>query len=191
MVSRRTLLKFGAAGVATALVESPAQALGSSLLAGARKPARALFDVRYAESRAFGSVLAARGVATRDASRDIARLWYLDLRPELQASPVALVGMTDRATLFCIEELARDVGRAVGGRIDHAIDSRGVARHEAIGTRSWLAAGRRLGPAPGFGQAMASLLVEPTLHDRSVAAQKGSGPFSPGRQATLVSWWIA
>jgi hypothetical protein len=191
MVSRRTLLKLGAAGVAAALVESPAQALATASLGGVRKPVRALFDGRHAESRAFGAALAARGVATSEASGDIASLWYDDLKPRLQSQPVALVGLTDRATLFCIEELARDVGLKVGGRIEHTIDNRGLACHQATGMRSWLAAGRRLGSTPGFGRAMASLLVEPTLHERSAAAQKRTGPFSPERQTTLVSWWIS
>lgn len=191
MVNRRTLLKLGTAGMAAAVVQAPAQAFGSSLLGDSPGLTRAVFDERFAEARAFGSVLESRGMPTSAIRGDVAALWYQDLRSRLVEQRLPIVGLTDRTALFCLEELARDVGMKVQGRIDHAFDRSGVLTHQATGPSAWTAAGRRLGPEQGFGRVMASLLADPTLHGESFGAQKLSGPFSAADKKQLVSWWIA
>jgi hypothetical protein len=191
MVSRRTLLKFGTAGVAAVVAQTPAQAFGSTLFGDPRGLARAVFDDRFAEAQAFASVFSARGMPTSAIRGDVAALWYQDLKVQLLEQRRPLVGLTDRASLFCLEELARDVDMKVQGRIDHALDVNGAITHQATGPSAWLSAGRRLGPGQGFGRVMAALLIDPTLHGDSFAAQKHTGPFSSMHQMNLVSWWIA
>jgi hypothetical protein len=191
MVNRRTLLKLGTAGMAAAVVQAPAQAFVSSLLGGSPGLTRAVFDERFAEARAFASVFEARGRPTTGIRGDVAALWYHDLKARLLEQRLPLVGLTDRTALFCLEELARDVGMKVQGRIDHTIDRSGALTHEATGPAAWAAAGRRLGPDRGFGRVMASLLADPALHGESFAAQKLSGPFQATDKKQLVSWWIA
>lgn len=191
MVSRRTLLKFGTAGVAAAVAQAPAQAFGSSLLGNPSRLARALFDERFAEAQGFASVFEARGMPTTGIRGDVAALWYHDLKVQLLGARLPIVGLTDRAALFCLEELARDVGMKVQGRIDHTIDRAGALTHQAVGPATWIAAGRRLGPGQGFGRVMASLLTDPALHGESFVAQKHAGPFAGADKKQLVSWWIA
>lgn len=191
MVSRRTLLKLGTAGLATAVVQAPAQAFGSALLGAAPGLARAVFDERFAEAKAFGSALQGRGLPTTAIRGDVAALWYRDLRARLLEQRLPVVGLTDRTALFCLEELARDVGMKVQGRIDHVFDQRGALTHQATGPAAWMTAGQNLGSREGFGRAMASLLADPTLHGESFAAQKHTGPFSAVDRKQLVSWWIA
>lgn len=191
MVTRRTLIKQGAAAAAATVIQAPAQALGAALLADGRGIARALFDERFAETRSFGTALAARGVPTHGIRGDAAMLWYCDLKARLVEERLPFVGMTDRAALFCLEELARDLGLKVCGRIDHSIDGLGNVSHQAVGPTAWLDASHWLGSAPGFGRVMAVLLRDPAMHGSALAAQKRTGPFSALDRTTLVSWWIA
>ncbi len=191
MVSRRTLLKLGTAGLATAVVQAPAQAFGSALLGASPGLARAVFDERFAEAQAFGRVFQSRGLPTSAIRGDVAALWYRDLRKRLLEQRLPVVGLTDRTAIFCLEELARDVGMKVQGRIEHTFDHRGTVTHQVTGPSAWSAAGRSLGSQEGFGGIMASLLNDPTLHGESFAAQKHAGPFSAADKRQLVSWWIA
>jgi len=191
LVTRRTLIKQGAAAAAATVIQAPAQALGAALLADGRGIARALFDERFAEARSFGTALAVRGVPTHGIRGDVAMLWYRDLKARLVEEHLPLVGLTDRTTLFCLEELARDLGLKVCGRIDHSIDGLGNVSHQAVGPTAWLDASHRLGSAPGFGRVMAVLLRDPAMHGSALAAQKRTGPFSALDHTTLVSWWIA
>jgi hypothetical protein len=115
--------------VAATVIQAPAQALGAAFLADGRGVARALFDERFAEARSFGTALGARGVTTRGIRGDVAMLWYRDVKPRLVEEHLPLVGMTDRTALFCLEELARDLGLKVCGRIDHSIDGLGNVSH--------------------------------------------------------------
>jgi hypothetical protein len=191
MVSRRTLIKLGTAGVAATVIRAPVQVLGAAFLVDGRGLAQALFDERFAEARSFGAALAARGAPIRGIRGDVAMLWYRDLKARLVEDRLPLVGLTDRTALFCLEELARDLGMKVCGRIDHSIDALGTVSHQAAGPTAWLDAGQRLGSAPRFGRTMAALLADPTVHGSAVAAQKRTGPFSALDRTTLVSWWIA
>jgi hypothetical protein len=189
MVNRRTLLKLGTAGMAAAVVQAPA--FGSSLLGSSPGLVRAVFDERFAEAQAFASVFRSRGMPTTGIRGDVSALWYRDLKARLLEQRLPIVGLTDRTALFCLEELARDVGMKVQGRIDHTFDPQGALTHHVTGPSAWINAGQRLGPEQGFGRVMAALLTDPTLHGESFAAQKHTGPFSPANKKQLVSWWMA
>jgi hypothetical protein len=187
MLSRRTLLKLGAAGAASAALRPAA---GSRLLRSPPAIARAVYDERHSEAREFGAALAALGIATSGIRGDVSGLWYRDLKTQLSRDPLPLVGLTDRAALFCLEELARDLGLRVCGRIDHVGDGTCSIVHQAAGSAAWVNAGRRLEGGPGFGRVMAAMLGDPP-QGRSRIAQKVTGPFSRADRTTLVSWWIA
>jgi hypothetical protein len=188
-MDRRTLLKFGSAGLAATVAQVPAHG-ASVLLSNAGQLARAVFDARFAEARAFGDAFDARGIATSAIQDDVAVLWYGDLKGRLLEQRRPVVGLTTRTALFCLEELARDVGMKVQGRIDHSFEG-GRLAHRATGPDAWLGAGTRLGATPGYGRVMAALLADPVLHGGSFAAQKLSGPFEAVEKQQLVSWWIA
>jgi hypothetical protein len=161
---------------------------------------RAVFDQRFAECRGFAAELRSAGIFTSAIRGDVAKLWYDDLRAHLSENRLPVAGLTDRAALFCLEELARDVGMRVIFRVDHIIDqtrdqtgdTNGHARHTAVGPASLVAATCNLTPKPGFGRTMAGLFSQFNLSEpRDTAAQKVTGPFSPENKTALVSWLIA
>jgi hypothetical protein len=200
MVNRRSVLKIGATTVAGALVKIPVFGRNRS---PARMPIafqRAVFDQRFAECRDFAAELRSAGVFTSAIRGDVAKLWYDDLRAYLRENRLPVAGLTDRAALFCLEELARDVGMRVIFRADHIMDqtgdqigdTNGYAQHTAVGPASLVAAAGNLPPEAGFGRAMAGLFSQFDMSEpRNTAAQKVTGPFSPENKTALVSWLIA
>ncbi len=127
MFNRRSVLKIGAATVTGALVKMPVS--GRSLSPEQAHIAfhRAVFDERFAECRGFAAELRSTGVCTSAIRGDVAELWYDDLRVRLRENRLPVAGLTDRAALFCLEELSRDVDMRVIFRADHSID-RGSSR---------------------------------------------------------------
>src|SRR5665213_3018004 len=113
MVDRRSVLKLGAASAMGALVGMPSPALlavqaGSpSLIHGA------VFSARFGPAMDFAEELRSRRVLTFGAANDIAKLWYRDLPGGLSQHRGPIAGLTDRVTLFCLEELARSAGLRV------------------------------------------------------------------------------
>src|SRR5579862_6769221 len=119
MVNRRGVLKIGAATVAGVLVKMP---VSGRSLSPAKAPIafhRAVFDERFSACRGFAAVLQSAGVFTSAIRGDVAQLWYDDLRVHLRENRLPVAGLTDRAALFCLEELARDVNMRVVFRVDH------------------------------------------------------------------------
>jgi hypothetical protein len=190
MVNRRSVLKIGAATVAGALVKRPVYD---------RKVAfhRAVFDERFAECRGFAAELHSVGVFTSAIRGDVAKLWYDDLRLRLRENRMPVAGSTDRAALFCLEELARDVGMRVIFRVDHLTNQNGHTQHSAVGLASLAAVARNLPQEAGFGRSMAALFSQFDITWLNIsgagdmAAQKRTGPFSPENKTALVSWLIA
>ena len=111
----------------------------------ARGLCRAVFDERYDECLVFARELEYRGVLTRGIRNDVAALWYEDLRPQLRQTSLPFAGLTDRAALFCLEELARDVGMKVLYRIDRTVEQDGRVRHDVTGSAAVVEAARNLG----------------------------------------------
>jgi hypothetical protein len=169
MVNRRSVLKIGAATVAGALVKVPVS--GRNLSPGREHIAfhRAVFDERFAECRAFAAELRSAGVFASAIRGDVAELWYGDLRVHLSENRLPIAGLTDRAALFCLEELARDVGMRVIFRADHIIDeNRDRNGNSAVQLSRFDMRGRC-----------------------DTSAQKRTGPFSPENKIALASWLIA
>lgn len=191
-MNRRSVLKFGAASVAGAIVNLPAPALGGAPTDFHAPLLRAVFDERFEECMAFGGELNRRGVATSGIRGDVAKLWYEDLRVRLRQGRAPIAGLTDRAALFCLEELARDVSMKVVFRVDHLIDQSGHVYHEAAGSAPAFEATRALASESGFGRTMAAFACHCEMsRPGEIAAQKRTGPFSPRNKTALVSWVIA
>jgi hypothetical protein len=192
MVDRRSVLKLGAASIAGTLISMPAPALGAAWADSPNPLYRAVFDGRFEEGLAFADELQRRRVVTFSTGHDIAKLWYDDLQLGLSQRPAPIAGLTDRVTLFCLEELARSAGMRVLYRVDHIIDERGNVEHDAVGPASIVAATRKLTAKSGFGRAMAALARHFDVRERQdTAALKRTGPFSPVNKLALVSWVIA
>lgn len=192
MINRRGVLKLGTASLAGALVNVPIRAFGAMPADSHGSLARAVFDERFQESLAFAGEMQSRGVITSGIRGDVAKLWYQDLRAHLLQAPVPIAGLTDRVSLFCLEELARDVGMKVFFRVDHTVDQSGYVQHEATGPASVVEATRTLAAGAGFGSAMAVLACRCEVSGPADgAAQKRTGPFSPENRTALVSWVIA
>ena len=192
MINRRSVLKLSAASVAGALVNVPIRAFGAIPADSHGSLYRAVFDERFEECLAFAGEMNRRGVTTSGIRGDVAKLWYEDLRARLRQGPGAIAGLTDRATLFCLEELARDVGMKVFFRVDHLVDKNGHVQQEAAGPASVVEATRALAAGPGFGQTMAVVACRCEVsRPTDIAAQKRTGPFSPENKTALASWVIA
>lgn len=190
MIDRRSALKLGAAGMAGAVVGLPGPALGAARLASAGPLHRAVFDARFEESAAFADELGRRGVASVEGGPDLATLWHGDLQVNLAPTRAPIAGLTPRATLFCLEELARSAGMRVAYRVEHLIDERGHVAHDPSGPAAIVAEARTL-PESGFGRRMAVLAAEFDARDcRDTSALKRTGPFAPVGKTALVSWVI-
>ncbi len=197
MVNRRSVLKIGAATAAGVLVKRPVSDRNLSLTRAPLAFHRAVFDERFAECRGFAAELHGAGVFTSAIRGDVAQLWYDDLRVHLRENRLPVAGLTDRAALFCLEELARDVSMRVIFRVDHLISQNGHARHTAVGPASLVAVARNLPQEAGFGRSMAVLFSRFDISWLNIsgagdmAAQKRTGPFAPENRTALVSWLIA
>jgi hypothetical protein len=192
MLNRRGVLKIGAATVAGMLVKIPDSGRNPSPTGAHLAFNRAVFDERFAECRGFAAALHSAGVCTSAIRGDVGKLWYHDLRVHLRENRLPVIGLTDRAALFCLEELARDVGMRVIFRADHMIDQSGQTRHTAVGPALLVAVARNLPPEPGFGRTIAVLFGQFDISEPChTSAQKHTGPFAPENKTALVSWLIA
>ncbi len=192
MISRRNILRFAAAGAAGTLTSMSAWSVASKRIGSNRGLCRAIFDERYDECLVFARELEHRGAATSGIRNGLAALWYQDLRPRLRQTTLPLAGLTDRAALFCLEELARDVGMKVLYRIDRTVEPGGRLRHDITGPAAVVEAARNLGIEKRFGRAMALLASEMEARGPwNIASLKRTGPSSPQNGSVLVSWVIA
>jgi hypothetical protein len=192
MLNRRGILKIGAVTVAGVLVKMPDSGRNLSPTRAQLAFHRAVFDERFAECWGFAAEMQSAGVRTSAIRGDVAKLWYDDLRLHMRENRLPVAGLTDRAALFCLEELARDVGMRVIFRADHLIDEDGLTQHTAAGQPSLVAVTHSLPPEAGFGRALAVLFGRfDTNEPCDTSAQKRTGPFSPENKTALVSWLIA
>ena len=170
MMNRRSVLKIGATTLAGTLVDPPA--FGTKAGPAGCAVHKAVFDERFKECQVFAAELRVTGVSTSAIQGDVANLWYDDLRAQLRKGRAPVAGLTDRASLFCLEELARDVGMLVILRVDHIVNPEK--------------------PEPEFGRAMAQLVSHFDEHEPpDASAQKRTGPFSPKNMTALVFWILA
>ena len=192
MVDRRTALKLGSAGAISSMASLPGFSFAMNKHNSVNSPSQAFFDSRYTESQAFADVFKTSNIITTDINGNIDTLWYGQLRNQLLNERQTLFGLTDRLDLFCLEELARDVGMKVSVRVDHLIHQNGLIEHQIAGSASFNKSLKHLGHEAGFGKTMAELsehLLNNQFPDASV--QKLSGPNAPFNKTALVAWVIS
>lgn len=195
MINRRTTLKLGAAGALSGLVNLPAQASAFATNKNPEHPVRAIYDSAYSESMAFANSIQLSSISDtllKDIQGDLSELWYGQLRNQLLTDRSPIIGLTSRLDLFCLEELARDVGMKVNLRVDHLIDPNGKVEHQLNGSTMTNSSLGKLGHESGFGSKMAEL-AELFLTDQSadISAQKLTGPNAPSNKTALVTWVIS
>jgi hypothetical protein len=165
--------------------ESPAQS-GRAIFGGA------IINPMFEQSLAFASIVKSHGIPVTQVTGNIGPRWYGELRARVRAARMPLAGLTDRATLFCLEELARDVDMKVVARIDHLIAADGSVVHDVTVSDC---VERRLSSAranTSFGAASAEFLMCHAWHRLTCsAAQKRSGPAAPPDTTALATWVIA
>ncbi len=110
MADRRQILKAGLAASAAPL---GAFAFTDAEAHAAGPVHRAVYDERYASSRAFGRMAALKGWPLAPIRGDITQLWFHDLALEWKRRPAAVAGLTGADSLFCLERLAWDAGLRV------------------------------------------------------------------------------
>lgn len=192
MIGRRQFLQFGPATLTGAMALNWRSAMSGFDNLGTYVLGRGIFDKRYPASREFAQALAAHGMRTTALKGDVGQLWYGDLREHLRRARTPIAGLTDRSTLFCLEELARDVGMRVTTRIDHLIDHDGNANHALAGTSPIADSMQNLAANDSFGQFAAQLVMQNEAHQTSgPAAIKHSGPSVTADTTQLVTWVIA
>jgi hypothetical protein len=98
-----------------------------------------LFDSRFGSSRALGAAAARGGYATAALQGDVTALWVRDLEPHWAAGGGAIAGMTTAASLFCLEQLAKDHWMRVIVRVDHRRSPGGGISHRVTAVEPMVA----------------------------------------------------
>jgi hypothetical protein len=192
MIRRRDFLRIAPATVTTALAAQWTHAFESLAPSGRAVFGTAIVNPVFEQSLAFASIVKSHGIRIMHVAGDVGPRWYGELRPRLRAARMPFAGLTDRATLFCLEELARDVEMRVVARIDHLIASDGSVVHD-VTAPDCVEPG--LSPAranASFGAASAELLMCHAWHRLTCSrAQKCRGPAAPPDTTALATWVIA
>jgi hypothetical protein len=189
MLSRRDLIESAVQGAALALGPWPC-------LPGARDRGLfcVLFDASSPAGSAFGAELAAQGLPSLPIKRDVTEVWYSQLSPRWRqgALPLGVAGLTDYATLFCLERLGWDHGLRLIYRGEHRVathlGSQAGLAHTLRDPESWpLALARRLAELDAThawrARAVSRRTPEWVHHSRSAAAAIEGLP--------LYSWVLA
>jgi hypothetical protein len=102
---------------------------------------RFIYDRRFSAGLAFGAAAErARSIAgTTAIDGDITALWSRDLRLRRPHEDSAIAGMTTARTLFCLEQLARDLWMRVVIRADHATSGGSEIVHRLSGSQAMVA----------------------------------------------------
>jgi hypothetical protein len=192
MLNRRKVLGLATAGVGSTLVGLPGFAISSSILDFSPSFNHVVYDKRFQASVEFGSAFPRANLY--DASKGVEKLWYQSLKRQLLQSRQAVVGLTDKLSVFCLEELARDVGMNMLLRADHSFIRDKKVQHTAFGPTSFISAINEVSGELDLGKVMARILAEqyellPSQTRRiEESAQKQGGAFSSGNETVLVSW---
>ena len=119
MIDRRAFLTgsvLAAATVATSPVLGAASALTSTAV---DVPSLVLVDRCVDGGDVLAAAARAQGLRVLEFSCDVAGVWMHELEPRLRTEPLAIIGRTSAATLFCLDYLARDYGARTVQRAEH------------------------------------------------------------------------
>jgi len=79
-------------------------------------PSLVIFDSRFAAGRAFAVAAQRRGIATVAIRGDVTALWRQRLNGHWARDGGAVAGLSTRASLLCLEQMARDHWRQLQSR---------------------------------------------------------------------------
>lgn len=139
MTDRRTFLKTGITALALPTVARTAFSVPvydseEAKMDNLITPYKVIYDERFQDSVAFADAAARLGTTTHGIRGDITDLWYHDLYHEWKEGPAPIMGMTDEASLFCLQTLAQDQRMRVVFRVDHSFLSDNQIEHVISGT---------------------------------------------------------
>lgn len=191
-MDRRQFCTAGAA--ALSLGSAGAMSLSISRAAAASPLYKAVFDERYAASRAFGAAAARQGVRTAAINGDVTALWLRDLKSHWARGGGAVAGLTTMPALFSLEEMAKDHWLSVTVRAEHRAAAGFVAVHRlSVAAPNW----PRLADALADGRAWPERLAEALTARAPAVGERRTGVLAcaePVRFAApepgLVSWVI-
>ncbi len=177
-----------------AIAASPAgMAIGA---APGRLPHKVVFDLRFEAARAFAAGAVRLGCTIEPIAGDVTALWFNDLHRRWTRGEGAVVGMTTRSSLFCLEQLAWSHWLKVLARVEHSQDADGTARHrlyldgpELAEARSALATSSRW-PEQLVSPLVRRLGAAPFARTSTPMDMTGPSSFAD-RGTALVSWVIS
>jgi hypothetical protein len=156
---------------------------------------KVIFDTRFAASRAWAAAVRGPLGERAGVAGDITRLWFEQLSPRWRAGRILLAGMTTPATLFCLEQLAKDHWQRVVLRIEHHESIAGPVHHRVSGDgHSVVRAARHLERARSWPGAAAAAVAsfDRRPHDNTARQLMRVSPsLRASAPSTLVSWIIA
>lgn len=166
---RRTVLKLGIAAGTLPLTAAASHPIipDTASREESLQIYKVIYDEGFDQGREFGRLSRQLGANVEAIRNDVTDIWYNDLYYRWKKGPASIAGLTSDTSLFCLEQLARDVKMHVVYRADHSA---------ADGQRSIARTAQRLANYPRGG-----------LAHRAPAA-----PGLPGQgEARQVSWIIA
>ncbi|MEZ5897137.1 MAG: hypothetical protein R3C51_12140 [Parvularculaceae bacterium] len=183
-LSRREAMLSLAAFVGSALPSPTAMANSASQF-----PCHLLIDTRIKLSAGVVARANARSSVVHAFAGDVSSVWFTSLIPALRAGSSVIVGMTDRAALFCFEHLAWNEGLRLQFRIDHY-----QSNEEYFHVCKNLGAGRlRMPPnddVPIMGRNFFDLLAESEAAWRPIC-NSSAAIINHGPGQHFVSWVMA
>jgi hypothetical protein len=108
MPSRREFIQCGLAASALAVCPLP------------RGPVKVVVDKTYPEAVAFGVEAVRQGATVHAVGGNAGGVWMNEIEPLWKRGPAVIAGLTGRASLFCLELLARDYGMGIVYRVEHS-----------------------------------------------------------------------
>jgi hypothetical protein len=192
MITRRTLIKGGAAASLCLASAFPFSVLSRGSTSDAVPFHALLFDGRYEAGKLFGQEASQAGVKVHDIGGDTSGIWYRDLRHHWKEADVAIAGLTTFSSFFSLRMMS-DTLRIRPQYLGYHHLETGV-RHELFGPESLI-------PSSGLDDSgtrwpsEAARLVLSWSHD---AGQKSAGRSNLALAAerylgadSLVSWILA
>ena len=194
MRSRREFLQMGLAVSAVPFAGTVFPTGLSGWTGDATPLYAAVFDERFAASRAFAGEARRLGLPTRGITGDVTALWYHDLDRRWKQGLVAIAGLTYATELFCLDILARAHQMRVVFRAEHRYRADARLEHVLAGPASVLHAAVDVGNRGADWSRQFAQLVTRVPRERVPATQLTlvTPVAKPAADPdTLVSWVIA
>jgi hypothetical protein len=195
MASRREFLQMGVAALTLPIAAHGSLSPATSLPDGdfSIPLYKAIFDQRFASSRAFAEGAKRLGIPVHGIQGDMTDLWYHDLYARWKEGPAAIAGMTAHGAIFCLERLAWDQRMRVVFRADHRFLPDGSIEHALSGPASMLRKAVGLSSDTNWAKEMASIATRcpATRSQSSLANVIGPTVKHADDPEHLISWLIA